>query len=339
MVTKKHRFRATELLLDSDFFQDLVLPEIFNDGLLGNYFAGVEKILADQKEWVHYGQDSVLMREHTARVMARHQNYGELIEILESEIKPYLNSDRFLISGGQRRDWIVSLMVARRLGLPHLSLYKETGPQSDRLDLIEPNGVVLGRDSIAERIRGYRAIHVLDIIRAGSSIYRVENDRKLGWVPQLENLGLTISDAFAVVSRREGGEQNLLKQGLVVHSLVDVDQDFLQKHSQHPDRALAYYRDPLGWCQKYLLEQGAESLFLCFNPEVRKLDHAKRLLQRFGPFIRESDVKNNTNHYGALRSAVQSRYQLEGKPFDIAQLEGFDYLPRRANGSYNSNRH
>ena len=75
-----------------------------------------------------------------------------------------------VISGGESRDWIFSIPVADKLGLPHASLYKSR--------------FILGYD-----INEKRVLHVADLNNTGSSA------RDL-WVPTIRENGGTINDIF-----------------------------------------------------------------------------------------------------------------------------------------------
>jgi hypothetical protein len=151
-------------------------------------------------------------------------------------------------------------------------------------------------------LKGKRAIHVVDLITEGSSVYRIEDGQPKGWVPMLREAGAKISNLTAVVTRLQGGEKMLAQQGVIVDPFVAIDEDFVQAHSTNPERAVAYMKDPKEWSEAYVREHGALALLPTFDPQAKKLDRAKKFLQRY-----ESVLKDN-GAWHELDAAAQERY-------------------------------
>ncbi len=297
--------RISELLVETGGFRDLNYPVILTSGELGIYFVNAEKLCQDGGEFEIYGDDASMMIMHAKRMMEQHPTFREVIDIITNYIKNLVNSvdGDFAISGGQRRDWPFSGPVAHSLRLPHVALYKQVAGQEDLVEMVFHNGDVETVDNLS----GLKVIHVADLITEGSSVYREEGSMQKGWAPMTHEKGACIGDLIAVVSRRQGGEEMLYRQGIMAHAFVTIDEDFLRKHSQNPERALAYLEDPSGWSRDYLMREGALSLVDAFNPTCGKIDRARRFLERYGKVLKE------TGRLDELDRAVSAKF---GKTLD-----------------------
>ncbi len=95
----------------------------------------------------------------------------------------------------------------------------------------------------------------------------------------------------------------LFKQGVQVHSFVEVNKAFLEKYSEDPKRDLAYAANPRSVVVPYLQENGALTFIDDFNPNGDRLDKAKRFLDRYG------DVLKQAKRYSELDVAVQTKFK------------------------------
>jgi hypothetical protein len=285
-----------QIIVDTKAYSDLADPVILASGVLGIYYINTENVLQDNGKWKEFGYSAKDMVEHACDVSYDSTPFCEVIQILAEEAHQVLNSGcLWVISGGQRRDWLFSGPLADELGLPHVSLYKQDGPQEGRVEVIRD-----GLTTIIDpgELAGYRAIHVVDLITHGSSIY----DNGRGWVPMLRSQGVGVDDVMAVVSRGQGGEARLSEQGVTVRSQVGIDTTFLQKYSTNPNRALAYFHSPEEWSNEYLKEHGALAFLDNFNPEGSKLSRARKFLRNY------QEVLQETGRIMELADAVQSSY-------------------------------
>ena len=163
--------------------------------------------------------------------------------------------------------------------MPPVSLYI-----NGLVEVVSPEGEVYSPDSLA----GWYVVHVVDLLTEGSSVYRVESSQEQGWVPMLRQRGATVEDLLAVVSRRQRGEENLLRHGVTAHPMVTIDAAFLREHSSNPDRAVTYQTDPRGWSEQYLREHGALAFLDDFDPQGRNIDRARRFFERYETILQES---------------------------------------------------
>lgn len=137
--------------------------------------------------------------------------FSQLIDLL-TEAARKLNVD--FVSGGERRDFFFSMPVARKLGLGHLSIFKDlTSVYTDK------DGVSM--DSAAANLAGKRSVHIADLITVASSYVRA-------WIPAVEGLGAKIAYSLAVVDRDQGGSKVLADAGCPLTTLVTIKPELFE---------------------------------------------------------------------------------------------------------------
>lgn len=178
------------------------------------------------------------------RQLASNAIYAQLIDRL-CEAARALPAD--FISGGERRDFFFSLPVARRLGLGHLSIFKDLTTVYDA----PGKAGVRGEDA---GLAGRRSLHVADLITVASSFVRA-------WIPAVEALGAHIACSLAVVDRDQGGAQILRDAGCPLTSLVTVKPALFEQAREQgrvTDAQLklvrAFMRDPDQFMHDFLVE-------------------------------------------------------------------------------------
>lgn len=145
----------------------------------------------------------------------------ELVERIRSSID--LHQVTF-ISGGERRDWFFSLMIARILKKPHLTIYKKEYQKDLNVVFSTPNASISfpwgkGADKFGGTLNG---IHVADIITKGTSYID-------SWIPSVEKCNGKIKHSVNVATRRQGGEETLSASGIQTSSLVTIDQFLFER--------------------------------------------------------------------------------------------------------------
>ncbi len=122
----------------------------------------------------------------------------------------------------------------------------------------------------------------------------------------------SINDLIAVVTRKQGGEENLQQIGVNVKAYVAIDQDFLTQHSKQPQIAVPYNQNPRQWSEEYLTQEGALALVDTFNPKAGKLDRTKKFLARYQGILeqagklKELDLAVKTKFGITLESLTQA---------------------------------
>jgi hypothetical protein len=272
-----------KLLVERGGFKDLDEPVILAGGLLGVYFANAETYCLDGKGIVDFfGFSAVDMIDEVWRVYNIDELFRTVVDSLTERIVSVRGqpTSKTLISGGQRRDWVFSGPVARKLGLDHIALYKDGSAQR-----ISPKGDVIEITDCSV-LSGYSAIPVVDMLTEGSSCYSWKSGKETGWVPRLRAYGAQVDHLFTVLSRLQGGEENLKRQAVDVTALLELDEEFLAEVSNQPDIAIAYLHDPIGESERYIKKHGVEFLVPYFAPEHSKPEKAAKFLARFGKFLR-----------------------------------------------------
>jgi len=134
-----------------------------------------------------------------------------LLEYIKNNID--VNSIDY-ISGGERRDWYFSTIVAYLLGKPHVTIFKDLTTVASTCDFEESNIVT----SIANK----NFLHIADLLNQGSSYEK-------SWIPAIYNLGSTIMWSVVVVDRLEGGTEVLSNLGISSFSLLQIDENLFNK--------------------------------------------------------------------------------------------------------------
>ena len=137
--------------------------------------------------------------------------YAQLIDMLCDAAKAL---DVDFVSGGERRDFFFSMPVARKLGLGHLSIFKDLSSV-----YTDENGVSMPSDKA--NLSGKRSVHIADLITVASSYVRA-------WIPAVEALGAKIAYSLAVVDRDQGGSQILADAGCPLTTLVTIKPELFE---------------------------------------------------------------------------------------------------------------
>lgn len=297
-----HKTKISELLVKVEAFKDLQEPVIFTSGELGIYYINTEKLLEDQGLWENFGDSPEDMIQHCIKQLEVSTAFKEVIQILAENAKNYfskISADNVqqMISGGQRRDWIFSGPVAKVLGLPHLSLFKDgdavINTPNDRLTPLSRN---------SDQLQDMHCLHIVDLLTKGSSAYDPEQNPATGWIVEIRTRGGKIDSLYSVVSRRQGGEEILASQDVNVTACVNIDHDFLREYSKFPDRACLYLKDPYLWSVNYLHEHGVMGFLDYFDPTSSKFTRSQKFIKKYGKILK--DVKD----FELLRAEVMNIY-------------------------------
>jgi hypothetical protein len=113
------------------------------------------------------------------------------------------------ISGGERRDWFFSLLLAKKLGKPHITIYKDLSTVISHNDETSPT----------VSINGANVLHIADLITEASSYERA-------WIPAVKNICGQLKCSLVVVDRLQGGGELLEKNDVCSFALVSIDKKF-----------------------------------------------------------------------------------------------------------------
>ena len=137
--------------------------------------------------------------------------FRSLIDTMVSYIRSEIPADSYqMISGGERRDWFFSLIIADILGLPHITIFK-TGD-------MRVFDTKTGELKDLNVIKGKKVLHIADLITEASSYERA-------WIPFIKEQGGVMTHSLVVVDRDQGGRELLEKNNVTSHALVTIDKD------------------------------------------------------------------------------------------------------------------
>lgn len=138
--------------------------------------------------------------------------FSQLIDLLVEEAK---KMDVDFVSGGERRDFFFSMPVAKKLGMGHLSIFKDLS-----CVYTDANGVSM--DPAEANLAGKKSVHIADLITVASSYIRA-------WIPAVEALGAKIAYSLAVVDRDQGGSEILEKAGCPLTTLITIKPELFEQ--------------------------------------------------------------------------------------------------------------
>lgn len=201
-------------------------PFWYTSGKIGPYFINTHFIYGSEQEaneLLSFIDESLnnkmtLPKKLFDKVLKQYNEnkiYHDVIEHIKSYIEQNINVKEIdYISGGERRDWFFSNIIAYLLNKPHITIYKDLSTVESNLDFSQTKEV--------SNLEGKKVLHVADLITVASSYIRA-------WIPAIKNLGANIMWSCVVVDRMQGGKEKLETEGVKSLSLVNVDTDLFKK--------------------------------------------------------------------------------------------------------------
>lgn len=201
-------------------------PFWYTSGKIGPYFINTHFIYGSEKEaneLLSFIDESLsdkmtLPKKVFDKVLKQYNEnkiYHDVIEHIKSYIEENIDINEIdYISGGERRDWFFSNIIAYLLNKPHITIYKDLSTVESNFDFTQTKEV--------SSLEGKKVLHVADLITVASSYIRA-------WIPAIKNLGANILWSCVVVDRMQGGKEKLEAEGVKSLSLVNVDTDLFKK--------------------------------------------------------------------------------------------------------------
>ena len=195
-------------------------PFWYTSGKIGPYFINTHFVYGSEKDATTLLSfiDEALSNKLTLpekvfkKVLKQYEEnevYHNVIESMKQYILENINiQDVDYISGGERRDWFFSNILAYLLDKPHISIYKDLSTVVS--DSKFENTLEL------KDITGKKVLHIADLVTVASSYLRA-------WIPAIKNLGGKLAWSCVVVDRMQGGRKKLEENGIKFLSLVNVD--------------------------------------------------------------------------------------------------------------------
>ena len=258
-------------------------PFWYTSGKIGPYFVNGEFFYgsdADSKELLAF-IDSELENETKENIPANifekvlaHYNSNEIykttIDAMVEYIKETVDVEKIdYISGGERRDWFFSNMIAYILEKPHVTIYKD-------LSTVESDYKFTVNTPV-EKIEGKNFLHVADLLNQSASFTRA-------WIPAIENLGSKILWSIFVIDRMDGGTQVLTDCGVEVLSLLKINDELFVKalelgiiNEKQLQMLRDFKKDQMGSMKKFLIDH-PEFLEESLNSDNSKTAKRAKLL-------------------------------------------------------------
>lgn len=172
--------------------------------------------------------------------------YHNVIDTMKKYIEDNIDiSDVDYISGGERRDWFFSNIIAHLLNKPHISIYKDltTVISDSNFESTTP----------VEKILNKKVLHIADLVTVASSYIRA-------WIPAIRSLGGNMSYSCVVVDRMQGGKERIENEGVKSYSLVQVDNTLFETalnngiiNNKQLEMLEGFFKDPDDTMREFLL--------------------------------------------------------------------------------------
>ena len=253
----------------------------YTSGTVGPYYINTEylyggpeqaqQVLAfidEHKEDMDFPQR---LQERVEQQYAENAVYRQVVDglvALARESGAHFNG----VSGGERRDWFFSLVVAERLGKPSLLIYKDG------------RTVVLdGQKLRPVRANDMDVLHVADLVTEASSYVR-------DWIPAVVAAGGWIAYAANVIDRGQGGLETLNEQGIAAGALMRIDETLFGRlyamgriNEERHALLTRYHRDPHA-AMRAFLEAHPEFVRRALNECDARAAQRARLLIAENPY-------------------------------------------------------
>ena len=232
-------------------------PFWYTSGKIGPYFINTHFVYgneADAVSLLSYIDECLadklsLPGKVFERVLKQYQNneiYKNVIDTMKKYIEENINvAEVDYISGGERRDWFFSNIIAYLLDKPHLSIYKD-------LSVVESDSKFENTSAISS-LEGKKVLHIADLITVASSYIRA-------WIPAIRKLGSDICWSCVVVDRMQGGKDKIEAEGVKSLSLVQVDSTLFNKalnlgiiNEAQLDMLNGFFKDPDATMKQFLI--------------------------------------------------------------------------------------
>ena len=235
-------------------------PFWYTSGKIGPYFINADYLYGseqDSKDLLAFidqeleNESKTDIPEHIFTKVLDHYNTNEIYKYVIDQMKEYIETNIGVenvdyISGGERRDWYFSNIMAYLLNKPHVTIYKD-------LTTVVSDSNFTSSEPVSS-IEGKNFLHLADLLNQSASFTRA-------WIPAIKNLGSNIVWSIFAVDRMQGGTETLTNDGVKVHSLLQIDDSLFTTAKELGvinDEQLAMLRDfkkdPDGSMKQFLID-------------------------------------------------------------------------------------
>ncbi len=207
-------------------------PFWYTSGKIGPYFFNAQYVYGGEKEsseFLNYITENLaLINENKAnkldlpkklldKVLEEYNSntiYNDVINQMKEYIENNIGIENFkYISGGERRDWYFSIILAYLLNKPHLTIFKD-------MSAIVSTPTFTQTEEIKD-LNNSKVLHLADLITTASSYKKM-------WVPIINNLNGQMEHTLVIIDRNQGGKQILKELNVTMHALATVDKTLFQ---------------------------------------------------------------------------------------------------------------
>ena len=232
-------------------------PFFLTSGMISPYFVNTHFLYGNEKEATDFLAyiDTLLEnrinlpKKVFEKVLSQYENndiFKYTIDTMVKAITDNVNvSEIDYISGGERRDWYFSNMIAYLLKKPHLTLFKDLEAFESTYDFSTTEKVT--------NIQGKTVLNASDLVTVASNYVR-------SWIPAVKNLNGKLLWTCYVVDRKEGGTEILQKENIKTISLACVDNSLFEKafelgiiNQSQLDMLKAFYKDHFTTMRDFLV--------------------------------------------------------------------------------------
>lgn len=232
-------------------------PFFLTSGTIAPYFVNTHFLYGNEAEATEFLSyiDTLLAdrvnlpKKVFEKVLVQYQNssiFKYTIDAMVKAISENVNVDEIdYISGGERRDWYFSNMIAYLLKKPHLTLFK------DMEAFVSPHDFSSSK-KITD-IEGKTVLNASDLVNVASNYVR-------SWIPAVKNLNGKLLWTCYVVDRKQGGTEVLEKEGIKTIPLILVDNSLFEKafelgiiNEGQLEMLKGFYHDPYETMRNFLI--------------------------------------------------------------------------------------
>ena len=258
-------------------------PFWYTSGKIGPYFINTHFIYGNEEDAINLLSyiDEALSNHETLpkkvfeKVYKQYQEnaiYKNVIDIMKKYIEDNVDVNSIdYISGGERRDWFFSNILAYLLKKPHISIYKDLSIVISDSDFENTRKI--------ENIQGKQVLHIADLITVASSYLRA-------WIPAIEKNGGKMKVSCCVVDRMQGGKKAIEEKGVKSLSLVQVNKELFKKAlemniiNKEQEKMLEnFFENPDETMRNFLI-QHPEFIENSLNSDEKTKKRAKLLLEQ-----------------------------------------------------------
>lgn len=201
-------------------------PFWYTSGKIGPYYINTHFLYGSEKDAVDLLKfiDSEKENKGTLpkKVFERtfnHYNENEIYKNVIDEMIEFIKENIDIneidyISGGERRDWFFSNIIANKLSKPHITIYKD-------LSIIVTDST-FEKEIDQSEVKNAKVLHIADLITEASSYLRA-------WIPAIKSLEAQIVWSTVVVDRMQGGKEKLENENVKSLSMINIDEKLFEK--------------------------------------------------------------------------------------------------------------